>query len=943
MIEEFYKKALPSQGVYCVADIDPLTKKTHHKFVESIKDLVKAIEDKNKQNTNVFVAMSSFDGYSRKADKASYVHSFFVDLDVGESKGYNSKQDAIASLDKFVFTHDLPIPVTVDSGTGVHAYWFLDRDVPAEEWKVYAEKFKDFCLNNGLHIDPVVSADLARILRSPDTLNHKTNPPTPTKVIFWSDAVCSFYQWINLLGEAEVSLESIMDAKTPLTEEQRKALKLDNFQSMFKLIVSKSLKGVGCAQIKHIIVNAKILEEPMWYAGLSIAQHCKDRDTAIHMMSEDHPQYNKQATERKANQTQDKPYSCVTFNTVNPGVCEGCQHKGKITNPLFLGKEFMPSVISETTPLIANGKMVGLPKDLAPFVYGGKEGGIYYQPPQETDEDGQALPKKKPILVCQHDLYPIKRINSTADGECLEMRVHLPHDPVREFMLPMRSLYALDKFRDILTGQGILYNPNNQQGKYLMTYIYAWGEYLISKNKAEMMRNQMGWTEDNKAFVIGNKEITDTGEILNSPTSNLCRGIAKLITPAGDYNIWKQSVNKLNTPSLELHAFTMLTGFGSILMHNTSTSGITMSLTSSDSGSGKTGALYAALSIWGNPKQLSVIGSGGATDNGLVGRYLALHNMPFGLDEVGNIEAKELSNLVHKISSGKAKIRMQASVNAEREQEMSASLIAIFTSNHPMYDKIQNYKKNANGEVARLLEFTVRKPKILIDDPTSGGNIFDPLRKNYGWAGTEFIKTLFKTPKETLNSSLIKWGKRFKEDFGDDTTYRFYENIVAATFTGGEIAVEAGIVDLDLERIYIKVVGEIINVRDNIIRINDIDYESILGEYINAHQTGILAMDENKVAMEPRTDLIIRAEIDTSKMYIEKRHLRDYLTKNGVSVGEFVFQMKQRGYKLQDRKKRMGVGWKPTTGLSSVTTIEIDTTKFLQDILREAKEHDETP
>ena len=62
----------------------------------------------------------------------------------------------------------------------------------------------------------------------------------------------------------------------------------------------KSLKGEGCAQIKHIIINAKTLEEPMWYAGLSIAQHCKDRNEAIHMMSEDHPQYNKQDTERKA-------------------------------------------------------------------------------------------------------------------------------------------------------------------------------------------------------------------------------------------------------------------------------------------------------------------------------------------------------------------------------------------------------------------------------------------------------------------------------------------------------------------------------------------------------------------------------------------------------------------------------------------------------------------
>ena len=40
MIEEFYKRALPSQGVYCIADIDPLTKQTHHKFVESIEECV---------------------------------------------------------------------------------------------------------------------------------------------------------------------------------------------------------------------------------------------------------------------------------------------------------------------------------------------------------------------------------------------------------------------------------------------------------------------------------------------------------------------------------------------------------------------------------------------------------------------------------------------------------------------------------------------------------------------------------------------------------------------------------------------------------------------------------------------------------------------------------------------------------------------------------------
>tara|TARA_R110002012_G_scaffold3223_1_gene15027 strand:+ start:5119 stop:7944 length:2826 start_codon:yes stop_codon:yes gene_type:complete len=935
MVKEFYIKALPSQGVYCVADIDSTTKKTNHKFVESIEDLAKVIEDKNKQNTNVFVAMSSFSGYSRKADKASYVRSFFVDLDVGEGKGYDSKEDAIKSLDKFVFTHDLPIPVTVDSGTGVHAYWFLDRDVPADEWKLYAEKFKDFCLDNGLLIDPVVSADLARILRSPDTFNHKTNPPTPTKVITWSDSVCSFQGWVNILGEAEVSLESIMDTKTPLTEEQRKALKLDNFQSVFKTIVVKSLKGEGCAQIKHIIINAKTLEEPMWYAGLSIAQHCKDRNEAIHMMSEDHPQYNKQDTERKANQTQDKPYACTSFNTVNPGGCDGCQHKGKITNPLALGKEFVPAISNTNTPLIVNGRMVGLPKDLSPFVYGGNEGGIYYQPPQEHDEDGQPLPRKKPVMVCQYDLYPIKRIYSTIDGECLLMKYHPPHDPHREFMLPMRNLFAVDRFRDTITREGILYNPNNQQGKYLMTYIYAWGEYLISKNKAEIMRMQMGWTEDKKAFVVGEKEINNRGEILHSPTSPLCKGIAKHLSSEGEYDLWKLSANKLNNPSLELHAFTMLTGFGSVVMNNTSTNGITVSLTSSDSGSGKTGALNAALSIWGNPIDLSVIGSGGATANAMTGRYLGLHNIPFGLDEVGNIEGKALSNLVHKISNGKAKIRMQASVNAEREHEMSASLIAIFTSNHSLYNKIESYKNNSSGEVARLVEFTVRKPKIFVDDPTTGMDIFNPFNTNYGWAGIDFIQTLFKLPASHVESRIIEWSKRFKSDFGDDTTYRFYENLIASTFTAGEIAVEAGIIDLDLDRIYQKVVGEVINIKDNVARVNDIDYESILGEYINAHQTGILAVEDNKVTMEPRSDLVIRAELDESKVFIEKKHFRDYLTNQGVSINEFIFRMKEKGYKIQDRKKRMGTGWKPATGFSSITTVEINTTKFLDDIFKE--------
>ena len=43
MINEFYKKALPSSGVYCVAAIDPIKKIPSHKFVESIDDIESAV------------------------------------------------------------------------------------------------------------------------------------------------------------------------------------------------------------------------------------------------------------------------------------------------------------------------------------------------------------------------------------------------------------------------------------------------------------------------------------------------------------------------------------------------------------------------------------------------------------------------------------------------------------------------------------------------------------------------------------------------------------------------------------------------------------------------------------------------------------------------------------------------------------------------------------
>ena len=177
-------------------------------------------------------------------------------------------------------------------------------------------------------------------------------------------------------------------------------------------------------------------------------------------------------------------------------------------------------------------------------------------------------------------------------------------------------------------------SPLGNGVQYLMSYIHKWGSYLLDTREAEIMRTQMGWSDEQRtSFVWGTKEFRRDGKEVDAPVSSLCRKVASMLKAKGSYEEWKLSMEKLSNESMEMHAFTLLCGFGSILMNYTSTPGVTLGL-SGKSGSAKTGAMYAALSVWGDPVGMSIATNEGATSNALVGRYLSLHNMPFAIDEI---------------------------------------------------------------------------------------------------------------------------------------------------------------------------------------------------------------------------------------------------------------------------------------------------------------------
>lgn len=908
--QDFYQAILPKQGSYCVTTIDkdqpdPKLKAKNH-WADTLPDFFIILDEQLQKGLDTYAALSSFAKiHKRKAAHAAYSKSFFIDLDVGTGiKKYPDKSSALVGLDEFIRIAEVPPPVVVDSGTGIHAYWIFDEDIEIDVWVIYSQKFKIHCQNLKLLIDPVVTADAARIMRVPESLNYKTHPASQSRLISPTCHVYDFNLFKEYLDGHVFDTRAILATVSGgVDDDTRKAsLGTINFESEFALIAERSLAGDGCAQIKQALEGAATLSEPFWRAALSIAEHCTDRDTAIHLLSEDYPDYDRTETENKAQATHDKPYACLQFDNINPGGCTGCPHRGRITNPLALGRKLRPGNL----PVVLNGHTFVFPQELKPFVRG-QHGGIYYVPPMEQDDEGVGV-QDPPLLISQHDIYPIKRIYNNTDGECLMVRFITPNDAVREFNIPTRIFHAKEELVKAVAERGVTFD-HPIKAQHFMTYMIKWSQYLLDKDQAESMRMQMGWSDDHQSFVVGNTEYKKDGTEARAASSPLVNSIARLLKPQGDFDLWKRSAAWLGGPGFETHAFALLCGLGSPLMRLTSTAGISVGFVGG-SGFGKTAALYAGLSLFGSPKELSLAGGKEqATANGLIGWFMGLKNLMLGLDESSNRKPEELSNLIHQISQGKGKIRMQASVNAVRDLEQAASMIAIFTSNQAIYDKLHMLKASPDGEMARMVELNLRKPYAMKKDEHLGEKIFDPFRLNYGHAGPVYIKKVLELGDEKVKDIINRWVFKFTQGkFGKDTTFRFYENLIGVTFGGGEIAKLAGIIDWDLDRIFNALVGEICEIKDAA-KINQLDMESILGEFQNRFLQSTLFMDKNNVVAEPKLGLVSRAEIHNKIYYACAKEFKKHLNDNQVSIREFITETKASGLLIYEGKQRLGLGW----------------------------------
>lgn len=918
----------PTGGFFCVVGIDGKQLKSQELF--ATKEEVDAeIQRLLAKKLNVFFSVAKFKtADNRKIENVQSLKSFFLDIDcgpdkaeldpkTGRPKGYLTQTLALTALNKFCTTVGLPKPTLVNSGRGVHVYWALDTELTPTQWKPIARSFSKLCIEHKLYVDSVF--DESRILRVPGTFNFKDDTPHEVKILHLAPPV-ALTDAKKILGTVETF--TLDGPKRELTA-LGKAMQ-GNTENNFRTIMLRSTKGEGCQQLLDCYMNRATLAEPRWFNALSIVKACADRDTAVHMISEGHPDYSPYKAEQKMNGSAG-PNSCAEFEKHNPGGCDGCPHKGKITSPIVLGKGIIRATAKDSLVTVESETGViqhhNIPTYPFPF-FRGKNGGIYLK---ADDKEESGVDK----LVYEHDLYITKLMHDPNVGFVAVFIVHLPKDGMKEFVVSNVKITDRGEMRRELSRQGVV--ASEGRFKYIADYIIASIRELQYKKKAETMRVQFGWADNNSAFIVGDREITKNG-IYHSPPSSITEDIAPYFEPRGTLDKWKEVAKLYGRPGLEVQAFAALSAFGAPLLKFTEQQGAIINIIHSKSGAGKTTVLRMINSVFGNPKML--LGTPDDTKVARITKLGILNNLTNTMDEMTNTTAEEFSNFAYAATQGRGKDKGMPHENKLRINKTTWQTITVGSSNSSFFEKLTTLKVDPDGELARLMEFSVDYTDEAIISVEEGKAMFDhQLSENYGQAGDVYMQWVVNNLEEAVQS-VLRIQKMLDVTLRLTQRERLWSAVTACNIAGGLIAKQkVGLIDWDIKRIYNHIGPKLLKMRGESANTKELTFRDIIGDYLTRYSQNILAVNDGVDARsnmaqfpvsEPRGELLIRQEPDTRKMFIKVNHFKKDCVDRQISYRDSLSKAQESGSLLDVINKRLTKGSKVEGG--SVRCLVFDST-----------------
>ena len=341
--------------------------------------------------------------------------------------------------------------------------------------------------------------------------------------------------------------------------------------------------------------------------------------------------------------------------------------------------------------------------------------------------DSRGMPVQ--ITACMHPILPVEILKNVDTGEERVRLAYFKYGTWNQVTVNREVCADNALIVKVLSKIGI--EVTSENAKYLVRYISD----CIGMNPAKLAPtrsiNRLGWCGNE--FMPYADDIVYDGNKEYDP-------IFQNVRESGSFQIWKDHCGILRKNRIVRLAFAA--SLGSVLIEALRILPFVFHIWSGESGTGKTVAIMAAMSIWGNPKMGGLVKTMDATSVNVRRTAAFLYSLPYAGDELQTVkDNKYFTNydrFIYQITEGIDRGRGKASGGVEETKTWHNSY--LFTGEEPIT------KSNSRaGSKNRVIEIEVEE-KLLED----GNDTVSILTENYGHAGKLLVEYLQNTETRKL-------------------------------------------------------------------------------------------------------------------------------------------------------------------------------------------------
>lgn len=932
---EFLQRILPSSGWYFLALGKVGIRGLSHVAYDSLEAMSDAaIQIDKNPNVTVYHACTTYNTASiieqvdgeaktryRVTSNGKESKTFWLDVDCGPEKaeagkGYAEKKDAVTAIAAFCVQTSLPLPVIVSSGNGVHFYWPLDTAITVTQWRATAEVLKACLAHCGVLADPSRTADFSSILR-PIGTHHKKDPTNLREVKVVRDAAdVSFADFDGAVRRyADAKSVSVQSPHGIEGDKPMGVVENDFADYGYPDVPCNPDKmAEGCAQVRFVRDTGGDAYE-QWFGVMGLLKFCTDGDNVAHEWSSQSQSYDSGEVAQKLRTWSTGPSKCSYLEQRDPGKCEGCAFRGKITTPLQLAKEVpvqeehIEEVVNEDT---GRTETVVIPEPPAGYWFDAKLGGMVRRAKNRDDVDVD-------IQFSDLQFYPVTRVSASDGAMAVQIRIHKRDGKIKEFIMKTEVIgMGAKEVRKVLGNFEVLVTDHPRAAESMEAYLRNAIKKLMDESKEIESVSTFGWYGDTGDFLLGEQLITSTGESRDV----MLVGQAKKLVPTFRNNVedpteWVEGVDWLyNKPGMEVFQYVICTALGSILtpFMESTYHGIPLALTGTKSAKGKTTGALVALSAWGDPEKMTLNGDEhGSTTNARFAMFGTMQNIPLLLDELSMAKAEFIGSTLYTLSIGVDKRRLVSKNGevtfADQSEWHSSNFI---TSNTRIGPLLATIKSNSQAEAVRVFEIYVNRytDGMAVYAPNEVAKQVTRITKNPGAVGKIFAQYVVQN-REKVEAMMQSIGEKLLGGGEFDSQHRFYRQHAVCTLTAATLLSKMGLIRFDVKRLFDWTLAHIATMSSDVAEINMTSSEENFTSMVNELSARVARTEtygdarntmpaDIRIYGGPCSGRYISGnghgdEALANRLYLVRKEVQDWASKNRVDVDDLLNWAKNEG------------------------------------------------